>query len=81
MRINKTWRLRFILITSGLALGLIAKWIAGHYRDSQDRLDPDQPVRQVIESAPIPSRQHYPLLAASPLVHPPKASRGSGGEY
>ena len=66
MRIAKTWRLRFILIASGLAIGFLAKWVAGHYQESPGKRNPDadQPVRRVIDSAPA----HPPPNCPSPLA-------------
>ena len=83
MRINKTWRLRFILITSGLALGFLAKWIAGHYDPSQEPPLPDQgkTVRQVIKFVPNPFHQPSLILAAAPLGHPWNSSSSTGDEY
>jgi hypothetical protein len=37
---RRTWRLRLMIIASGVALGFLAKWVAGHYSNPPENKPP-----------------------------------------
>ena len=49
IKFGSSWRLRLIIIATGIAVGIIGKWIAGHYNSPGEAppKDGDTPVRQV----------------------------------
>ena len=83
MRITETWRLRFILITAGVALGFIAKWLAGHYQEPAGNGNPpaEQAVRRVIDVTPPRLRQNPAFPLANSLLRHPTVPSWNVGEY